>query len=203
MYVHAISCVSLCTTFANAARGNNCVNTEYGWRSPEPTHNCNRTELLIVVNSMCNISAVAAIVDRLANICSCKGSPVKSHNVSIALVLVNINSGYFVCCIEIGLEVIDSNTHNAYSSYVHKPDCKHCLVGINSAEFLSTGTRSQPCRIVGSNPLNVHCLFHDDRVGVIYSHISQANYAKPVSQVRTSCLLDIEHRKGPILPTLH
>ena len=138
MYVQITLCVSLCTTFANAARGNNCVNTEYGWRFPEPTHNCNRTELLIVVNSMCNISAVAAIICRLANICSRNGSHVKSHNVYIALVLINIHSGYFDCCIEIGLEVIDSNTHNAY------------LVGINLAEVLSTGTRSQPCQIVGS-----------------------------------------------------
>ena len=147
MYVHAISCVSLCTTFANAARGNNCVNTEYGWLSPEPTHNCNRTELLIVVNSMCNISASAAIIDRLANICLCRGSPVKSHNVSVALVLININSGYFVCCIEIGLEVIDSNTHIAD------------MVCINLAEVFGKGTRSRPCQIDGSNPLNMHRFF--------------------------------------------
>ena len=169
-----------------------------------PTHKCDRSEFLMIVNSMYNISANSAIIDYATDTCYCQGSPVESHNVLTALSLIYINSGKFVCCIEIGLEVIDSNTHNAYSSYVHKPDCKHCLAGINLAEFLSTCTRSQPCRIVGSNPLNVHCLFHDDRVGVIYSHISQANYAtKPVSQVRTSCLLDIEHRKGPILPTLH
>ena len=180
MYVQVISCVSLCTTFANAARANNCINTEYGWRSPEPTHNCNRTELLIVVNSMCNISAATAIIDRLANICSCQGSPVKSHNASIALVLVNIHSCYFVCCIEIGLEVINSNTHNAY------------LVCINLVEVLSTGTRSQPCQIVGSNPLNVHSLFNDARVCLIDSHLLQANYAtKQVSPVSPICLLDI------------
>ena len=180
MYVQVISCVSLCTTFANAARGNDCVNIEYGWRSPEPTHNCNRTELLIVVNSMCNISAATAIIDRLANICSCQGSPVKSHNASIALVLVNIHSCYFVCCIEIGLEVINSNTHNAY------------LVCINLVEVLSTGTRSQPCQIVGSNPLNVHSLFNDARVCLIDSHLLQANYAtKQVSPVSPICLLDI------------
>ena len=147
MYVHAISCVSLCTTFANAARGNNCVNTEYGWRFPEPTHNCNRTELLIVVNSMCNISAVAAIICRLANICSRNGSHVKSHNVYIALVLINIHSGYFVCCIKIGLEVIDSNTHIAD------------MVCINLAEVFGKGTRSRPCQIDGSNPLNMHRFF--------------------------------------------
>ena len=145
-----------------------------------PTHKCDRSEFLMIVNSMYNISAISAIIDYATDTCYCQGSPVKSHNVLTALSLIYINSGKFVCCIEIGLEVIDSNTHNAY------------LVCINLVEVLSTGTRSQPCQIVGSNPLNVHSLFNDARVCLIDSHLLQANYAtKQVSPVSPICLLDI------------
>jgi len=69
---------------------------------------------------------------------------------------------------------------------------------------VNTGAQSQPCLIIGSDPLNAYCLFHDDRVGLVDSHTLPAKYASThVSPASTSCLLDIEYDQGSPAPALH
>ena len=68
----------------------------------------------------------------------------------------------------------------------------------------NTGAQSQPCLIIGSDPLNAYWLFHDDRVGLVDSHTLPAKYASThVSPASTSCLLDIEYDQGSSAPALH